>query len=496
MRAAVSDAAIVGTGKNLGDISGICLGYEHAAEHEWGVKDLYNKFGITDKVKKLFGKPKQLLGFDAHKINKGSFHLFTTITKVDGEDIPVIGLTSQDEVDFGNLDHWMQRMFHDDDLDIDYWTAWSSDDFIVIMKGDMNSYAFRLLEKLRAAAVEKDIAIFLNGRETPFSGTGLCIAIYSMLPKDHMQKVADEHKAQLAVDARRDAMPAYKAWKAKKEEWAKLHPGCDSPWTACSFSTARLASDTGELIIWLNPDHQQHCNFGWLNEAAIWDWVNGIPGAVIKSKELWDELNWMCLHQYSFSVGYELHLYNRHPAEYLLDPGQVYQPDWNDPKTRQVGKGFPKKMLMAGSDKWDRKRLTPEMVKVVEGHIKWKLLEDYRKQVQYRDEKAETVTGPTKECGDEIWGFFECLRKMGLETIRNGASNTPQERENFGWWKGMLEKEALFEFWIEKGVAYEPWVKNGYSEFMKDTFLRYKANGFHDQDDEYEPLEEKLEQEE
>jgi hypothetical protein len=65
-------------------------------------------------------------------------------------------------------------------------------------------------------------------------------------------------------------------------------------------------------------------------------------------------------------------------------------------------------------------------------------------------------------------------------------------RENFAWWKNLLEREAMFDFWVKHNIAYEPWVKNGYSEFMKNTFEGYTASHFHDQDAEYKPLKVKL----
>jgi hypothetical protein len=232
------------------------------------------------------------------------------------------------------------------------------------------------------------------------------------------------------------------------------HPeGYGTPWDSCN--RLEPGEDGG---CWLNPNHQQHLKYGWVTADDLRDWLNGVPGKIIMSEEHWNELLYICSGR-GWSVGYDIECFNMHPPKYLLAPGQIFHPIGGE---QEVGTGFPKRMQLPKSkDGWERQKLSPEMIKVVEGHVKWLILQDFEKQISNSYGKLNPNTVRlSRECSDEIYGFMHALRALGLETYPMGASNTPPVRENFAWWKTILETESRWELFRKNGMAYEPWLKN------------------------------------
>lgn len=237
-----------------------------------------------------------------------------------------------------------------------------------------------------------------------------------------------------------------------QEQWRKNHPRfAGTPWDY--FSLESMHEDR----IWLNPGNQQHLNYGWLTVQDLRDWLNGTPGAVIKSKEHWDELLYMCSMSHVFSIGYNLEHFNLHPAKYLLPTGERLI---RNGKT-EIGTGFPKRMLLPDS------KLSPEMIEAVEGHVKWLIHYDFNDQISLSNTSIMDLQ-VSRTCSEEIYGFFFALRCLGLEIIKDGACNIPAVRENFAWWIDLLKHEAKWEFLIENGIGYEPWIKNKKSLYSSE----------------------------
>jgi len=250
-------------------------------------------------------------------------------------------------------------------------------------------------------------------------------------------------------------MDIVKKIRAKAEDWRKTHPGMSSPWDAHSLDK----QDPKDKTIWLNPGNQQHLNCGWMTAEDLQDWLDGKPGRVIKSQEHWDELLFMCKSGMACLIGYDLEYFNLFPTEYLLHPGQRLQ----DGETIRVGTGLPSKLMLAAK-KYEYPKMNPVLIRMVEGHTKWMVRDYFRSQVSQGVDPYDLRT--SRNLDEEIYGFFYCLQVQGCGP-RTGYCNTPAVRENFSWWKDLLKREALWELWIEKGLAYEPWVKNKKSLFSR-----------------------------
>lgn len=235
-----------------------------------------------------------------------------------------------------------------------------------------------------------------------------------------------------------------------------------NPWGSITQMSLDHAEDDR---IFLNPEHQQHLKSGWLEAQDILDWMEGKPGKVIRSEEHWNELLYIC-GMGAESIYYHLKHFNLHPIEFIFAPGRVQR---TREGVQKVGKGFPKKMQDPKT-----KLLTPEMVKAVECHIKW----FYKDWFEYSGGKRESVLKTwsiPRHLEYEIHGFFAALELVGLETCP-GASNLPTVRENFAWWKDMLQREAQWQLICEEGLGYQPWIDNKKTLYDLDL-EKHQANG-------------------
>ena len=209
----------------------------------------------------------------------------------------------------------------------------------------------------------------------------------------------------------------------KDIKWKSDHPYSRfSPWSAISLSKI-----SGEKI-WLNPEHQDYLNYGWKTESELEEWLNGIPGKIIKSQEHWDELLYIETYDLN-SVAYLLKHFNNYPAESC---------ELNFPKIKQING-----------------KLTKKMIQCVEGYIRW-LYKDWINCNNLQEWRVPIYLR------HKIDGFFYALTLSGLET-RPGACNRPEVRENFAWWKDILRHEAHWDYICSQGNAFEPWLKYGCS---------------------------------
>jgi hypothetical protein len=457
MRASCTGEAGVVFDKSLDNIQAFCLGYDYCSEHEVGIKDLLSKLGTNPKK----------LGLEAYQITKSS--LLTTIGQVETKDGPVdvYVITSAKDIKIEYLVNILEHKYHEDDYGFDFWTAWGEDDFLIVMQ--KTEMSMKVYNTLIEAFDKNDIAVYQAGSGNPFGGSGLVIAVYSKIPKEAIKQSIIDRKERDQLNAKMGKSKAITALKIKQDEWKKTHSGSylSTPWDHYALSSPRIQG-LG-LVYWLNPAHQNAINSGWVNDKDIWEWVHGIPGKIIMSKELWDEVIYECSVPKVGIISYNLHRFNMYEPKYQPGPGSYVRGEGD---TRIKGTKMPKALNKDNT-------LTEAFIKYVEQHLLYWYLNEYEEQLRYGEKSITDITHPRREFNDQIHGFFTALRFMGYET-QSGASNVPACRENFSWWRGLIEEEAYWRFLIKHGKAYEPWVKNGYSEATKNRYLAYKNSKWND----------------
>lgn len=220
---------------NKSHLCGINLGYDHCAEHEWGIDILNCKF----KVNTSDG----VFGIDKRKITTLPDNLFFE----EKGNKKIIACSSS---------HYIpDYMLKDEKLT----TAWSERDFCIASTShDMN--------ELWEAFQNLDIAIGLGGKSNPFAGSGLIFMIVSNLPNATKQSMynADKEYYDLQKDAH--ATGIYELLKEHGKKFFALSPARD---------------DDGSIRFWLNPYEQDKYNFGWYTLKDLQDWAND-KGVIVR----------------------------------------------------------------------------------------------------------------------------------------------------------------------------------------------------------------------
>lgn len=204
-----------------GTLLGICLGYDHCAEHEWGIDQLKSRLGIT------LGVP---LGIDDRTMRKGADQLIFIKQRkrqtVKGKryTMPVAILATAPEwkdpesaleayAKNPPSGIWLGHSEKDLSPDRnDIQTAWGREGFSITAIGKQ---AVENLEVLAHALGQLDGCVSLAGAANPFGGNGLCLTIASRIAPSVRESVlaADEayvrlHAAASATGIRQDLAAA------------------------------------------------------------------------------------------------------------------------------------------------------------------------------------------------------------------------------------------------------------------------------------------------
>jgi hypothetical protein len=243
---------------------GVNLGADYCAEHEWGIKRI-NYFFQRDKANFKISKPvgkddehlifvrskKNVIGalvFENDGINKIKFQ---TLKDLDGES------------SVSNFKKVIGQCYHDLFMydKKNCFTAWDDGSFGIVING------FEEVEHLRdlyEAFKVGDVAIWLGGGG-PFQNSGLCLAIFSRLPKSVIKSweatYEDQHKLQEAVSK---TGIVEKLKKAEKKYFAL------SPAWAHSFKD--IVSKY-PVVFWLNPFEQSQYKSTWATVEDLEDWI-------------------------------------------------------------------------------------------------------------------------------------------------------------------------------------------------------------------------------
>lgn len=412
---------------------GICLGWDYTAEHEWGIKKMTQ--GFKCNLKKF--------GFDSTKI-----HDYNDLRVYRNNDAVIF--TNVTERDLSPADISREAHLQKDDTGIEFYACWDETYFAVAFV-TIPEAAAHYIEELEKAITKKDLCLAFKSSKNPFARSGLCFNVYSHISKKIKKDCAEADRDERDVNDDFAKHPTILRLNAKRSEWRTNHSGHRTPWDAiCLKPESRKGKK--DFVMWLNPGHQQHLFWGRVTMKDVENWIDGKVGTIIKSKELWDELLFICSGAHMMSMVYDLPYFTKEKAKFY----SLYR--------YEVKRALP---IIPTLKKKEIGTMPYEVVKIVAQLVKNMYIQDINDQVIYGKGGTKIngildVHSPTQEVQNELYGFFHCLSLMGYGTIE-GACNTPKSYDNFAWWKGVLFSESLWDVLIEKGMAYEPWVKNGHS---------------------------------
>lgn len=255
-----------------GMLIGINLGYDHVAEHEWGIEDLERAFGMPERRRgyNLFGDT----------VSEISGAVCRTITECP-EALKFVPYSN------GNAYLVYDRYWRYANRDLSVFasdlylhrgdvmaTGWSGQDFGVRIEGKDGEV---ILGAIYEAFKRKDAMIFLSGNHgNPFANSGLVLAIRSRMPEEVIDSMYEaDHDALDIAQADAD-IETDTGLKAKLKEAGKRYYALSPSWrTEHRDEKGKMKRTKFRLIYWLNPQGQDENHFGWYTVEDLLRWAKG-----------------------------------------------------------------------------------------------------------------------------------------------------------------------------------------------------------------------------
>ena len=262
-----------------GTLVGISLGYDRCAEHEWGIRDIQAALGVTipetpigieDRVATRMPSNLKFGRYTAKprdKRRKGYPAAYLILDQrwspVDIESKPAEALSNMD-VQFIGL---MTDKDHDPKWDCA--CAWSSDSFVINVRGAEN---IARLEELYEAFKTCDISMGVPWARSFFRG-GLAFVITSRVPDAEREAIRVRDLAHKKLLDAAKATGIYETLEAAGKGFHALSPD----WLD------REAQE--DVIFFLNPREQSKYSSGWFTLDELQAWTKE-QGPILKHKEI------------------------------------------------------------------------------------------------------------------------------------------------------------------------------------------------------------------
>jgi len=253
-----------------GTFVGIDLGADFTSEHEWGIKDLRNMFGMNDKKDGIDRRTATIVPEDSIRFAKGKNFSVLICCRMFAD--PIYGWTKYIESDefkkdltkgsIKNCELTIYKSYRKDADPQTLATAWDSKSFGIMVANEHSDKLEELYEAIKA----KDVAIWLGGGGV-FQNSGLVVAIRSRCPEEGLKNMLDAD-----LDAKKLKKADEKTGiKEKLRSAGKEYFACSPAW----------AKDTGDydtkhdVVYLLNPMEQRDNNFGWFTVEDLEEWCEG-----------------------------------------------------------------------------------------------------------------------------------------------------------------------------------------------------------------------------
>lgn len=226
---------------------GVSLGADYCAEHEWGIEELKNMFGLPNNCFE-----KKIFGIEARRNSQVQNLYFSDIPRVGS--LLICYRSWNENITINELyKQWKNQLYFGQDENLV--CTWDSKSFAILVKKENKKY----LEELYNAFQKKDIAFGL-GKSNPFGGGGLIITIISKLPKNVLKEMKQEDEDYYNLQKAAEKTGIYDILKKAGKKYFALSP--------------RWKDETKkEVIFWLNPMQQHIHNFGWFSVDTLKLWA-------------------------------------------------------------------------------------------------------------------------------------------------------------------------------------------------------------------------------
>lgn len=277
MRPATQDIQWVINGND--EVVGLCLGHDHCAEHEWGVRRLRDSLGISGGLGvegRTATQAPPMFRFETYKSSvpkaRGSskagekmpaavlcVKAFTGPWDTDNEATP-LEMVKNNRVGF--IAHPGESYYKSERHDLS--TAWSEDGFIIHVRGAEN---VKHLTELAALFKQNDLAL-ADPSSWGFSRTGLSVVAPSRMLPEEKALVLEQDQAQARLEAAAKATGIEQVLKDAGKRYYALSPAWADP-------------EQTSVKFYLNPYEQKQFNFGWYTVEELTAWANN-EGPILK----------------------------------------------------------------------------------------------------------------------------------------------------------------------------------------------------------------------
>ena len=266
---------------------GVSLGYDHCAEHEWGVKGMKRKFGIPEPTKKN-------MGVKARTITQCDKDELVFRTEKDGYKEFAVLFTRNRYSEVANipydLKHYKTEIPHNvewdegrrpEDIRDQLITAWDENGFGIAVMGEKEiSY----LKELREAFLKKKIVIaFTSFPNNPFTGTSLCLMIKDCIPEEISNQMYSVDKEYYDREDYEEKIGMKKIIAEYGNKGGYKERGyfcaCSPKWINYSDAEEREArkkemNTEYDIMYWINYSDDDD-NYGWYTVEQIREWLIG-----------------------------------------------------------------------------------------------------------------------------------------------------------------------------------------------------------------------------
>lgn len=248
------------------EIIGVCLGYDFAAEHEWGIRGLKRHFDLKDEYRTWYGVIKPCLGIEKRRVRQVNEDF---IYWRDEGDVAHLVFAPMTHLVYGRdpkrLDQHLNsvieselRLLNGETLA----TAWDERSFGIRVKGREQ---IETLRSIYDALLDKDIALMFKSGDTPFSNNGLCLVQISKFPEEHAKQMETADQDRLNMLKAAEETGIEQLLKASGKRWFALSPR----WAS---NMRNEVKSEYPVVFWLNPMEQDRNNFGWytVEDLKLW----------------------------------------------------------------------------------------------------------------------------------------------------------------------------------------------------------------------------------
>lgn len=255
------------------------LGSDFTAEHEWGIKELYQTLGVKNNEK--------VMGIERYRVSNPMMDNIVFIEE-NNNNAALICLQYTSDIKY-LVGQKLDKMFHGE-LNIhgeeELATAWDGKSLGIRVKRPVN---IKRIKRLYEAIKNKEAAIWLGGGHV-FQNAGLVIGIINAIPQNLKDQMHEAHVDRKKLEDASYATGLKQKIDALNEAYAKKNPGylCYTPCGYLTLSPAWLSKDRKSdhpVQYWLNPLEQKKNDSGWYTVEELEQWMKGEGPVIEKAKE-------------------------------------------------------------------------------------------------------------------------------------------------------------------------------------------------------------------